>query len=69
MYSKHLDEDFPGDRLSDCYWLMKPVWMDYKKNKGNMVQHQCTKCNKTILNKVAPDDNFLDLVQILNKQR
>jgi hypothetical protein len=19
MYSKHLDEDFPGDRLSDCY--------------------------------------------------
>lgn len=69
MYSKHLDENSPGDRLSQCLGLMRPVGMDYKKNKGNMVHHKCVKCQKEILNRLAPDDNFFDLVQILNKQR
>ena len=67
LYSKHMDKDFPGDRLSECQWLMKPVWIDYKKNKWNMIKHKCVKCGKEILNKVAPDDNFLDFIKKINK--
>lgn len=67
LYSKHLDKNFPWDRASDCHWLMTPVWIDYKKNKGNMILHRCSKCSKEILNKVAPDDNFLDLVKKINR--
>ncbi|MCP4524023.1 MAG: RNHCP domain-containing protein [Candidatus Gracilibacteria bacterium] len=67
LYSKHLDDNSPGDRLSNCHGLMTPIGMDFKKNKGNMIKHRCTKCKKEILNKVAPDDNFLDLVKKLSR--
>ncbi len=63
LYSKHLDDKYPWDRQSKCLWLMKPVWIDYKKNKWNMILHRCEKCSKEILNKLAPDDNFIDFVK------
>ena len=69
LYSKHLDKDSPGDRLSTCLSLMKPIGIDYKKNKGNMVRHKRIKCNKVILNKIAPDDDFLTFVQDLNNNK
>lgn len=68
LYSKHLDKDFPWDRLSECKWLMKPIDIDYKKNKWNMIKHRCVICQKEILNKVAPDDNFIKFIQERNKQ-
>lgn len=68
LYSKHLDEKFPWDRDSVCEWLMKPVDLDHKKNKWYMLKHKCLKCNKEILNKLAPDDEILDFVKIRNKE-
>ncbi len=67
LYSKHLDEKFPWDRVSDCWWLMEPIDIDYKKNKWNMVKHRCEKCWKEILNKIASDDEFLEFVKKRNK--
>ena len=69
LYSKHLDINLPWDRLSNCLWLMHPIDIEYKKNKGNMIKHKCTKCNKEILNKIAPDDYFLNFVKKINKTR
>ena len=66
LYSKHLDKNFPWDRESECWGLMRPIDIDYKKNKGYMIKHICVKCEKTILNKIAPDDNFLDFIQKRN---
>lgn len=60
LASKHLDKDFPWDRLSTCWWIMMPVGIDNKKNKGWMIKHECIKCKKQILNKVAPDDMFAE---------
>ncbi len=68
LYSKHLDKEFPWDRESKCEWLMEPVGIDYKKNKGNMLVHRCLKCKKEILNQVAPDDDFLNFVKKLNRR-
>lgn len=65
LASKHLDKDFPGDRLSECMGLMVPSGIDHKKNKWWMVKHKCKKCRKEILNKVAPDDNYLDFIKKL----
>lgn len=67
LHSKHLDKDFPWDRASECGWVMQPVWIDHKKNKWYMIKHRCKKCSKEILNKVAPDDNFVEFIQKLNK--
>ena len=57
LYSKHLDAKFPGDRLSECHGLMKPVWLDHRKNKGLMLVQECQKCKKKMLNRIAEDDN------------
>lgn len=67
LYSKHLDKDFPWDRMSECLWLMQPIDIDYKKNKWNMIKHKCVKCSKEILNKIAPDDDFLSFIKKRNK--
>jgi DNA-directed RNA polymerase subunit RPC12/RpoP len=67
LYSKHLDKDFPWDRASICLWIMKPVWIDFKKNKWNMIKHKCEKCSKEILNKVSDDDDFLEFMKKINK--
>jgi len=66
LYSKHLDKDFPWDRFSDCSGLMKPIWIDYKKNKWWMIKHKCTKCWKEILNKISKDDNYLEFIKKIN---
>lgn len=68
LYSKHLDDIFPWDRKSKCEWLMIPTDIDYKKNKWYMIKHKCLKCSKEILNKIAPDDNFLDFINLRNKK-
>lgn len=67
LYSKHLDKEFPWDRESNCFSLMKPVWIDHKKNKWYMIKHKCEKCSKEILNKVAEDDDFLEFIKKMNK--
>lgn len=58
LYSKHLDDEGPGDRKSKCKGLMKPVGVDYRKNKGWMIVHQCEKCGKQIPNITACDDDM-----------
>ena len=68
LYSKHVDEDSPGDRLATCHGLMEPIGIDYRKNKGDMIRHRCQKCGKEMLNIVAPDDEFLGFVRKLNKK-
>jgi len=36
---------------------MKPIGKNHKKNKGWMIEHECTKCGKRMLNKLAEDDS------------
>lgn len=65
LYSKHLD-DKPGDRLSKCRGIMKPIGLDYSAKKGYQIIHQCLNCKKTQKNKVARDtiqeDNIIQLM-------
>jgi DNA-directed RNA polymerase subunit RPC12/RpoP len=59
LYSKHVDDEGPGDRASLCKGLMQPISLDQKAKKGWMIIHRCEKCGKQIPNKAAPDDNLL----------
>jgi len=34
-----------------------------------MIKHRCEKCGKEILNKIAPDDDFLKFIKNLNKNK
>jgi hypothetical protein len=63
LYSKHVDKDGPGDRLSTCLGLMRPDHLDQDGKKGWMIVHICQKCGKTIPNKAAEDDCIIEFME------
>jgi len=67
LWSKHVDKDGPGDRLSTCQALMEPAGVDHQAKKGWMIVHRCTKCGKQITNKAACDDDTDALSQLSAK--
>ncbi|MCC7432961.1 RNHCP domain-containing protein [Candidatus Peregrinibacteria bacterium] len=68
LYSLHVDQEIPGDRLSSCHNLMEPVGLDQNSKKGFIIVHKCLKCGKVINNKAAPDDDTDTLIQLSKKQ-
>lgn len=65
LHSKHVDKDGPGDRLSDCGGLMKPIAIDSNAKKGFLIIHRCESCGKELPNKAAPDDDLASFTQQL----
>jgi hypothetical protein len=64
LYSKHVDIN-PGDRAADCGGLMKPIWVELKKDKY-VITHQCEICGYKKKNKVAKEDDFEEILKINN---
>jgi len=67
LWSKHVDIN-PGDRLSPCQSLMKPIKIELKQGKY-LILHHCIKCGYEKINKSAADDNFetiISLAKIIN---
>lgn len=64
LCSLHLDKDSPGDRLSKCKSIMKPISVEQNGKKGWMIYHKCSKCGKIISNKAAEDDNFEKIIEL-----
>lgn len=60
LHSKHVDV-IPGDRMSQCKGLLKPIGIKYNSKKGMQIIHRCTICGAVKANKIAeytqqPDD-------------
>lgn len=68
LYSKHIDDSLPGDRLSGCGGLMEPILITQKSGKPPQIVHQCLKCNKKISNITAKDDNIDSIIKIMQIQ-
>lgn len=58
LYSKHIDSDTPGDRLSNCQGLMKPISVFTRRTGEYILVHKCLKCGFIRYNRIAGDDNF-----------
>ncbi|MBU2213118.1 RNHCP domain-containing protein [Patescibacteria group bacterium] len=58
LCSKHVDEEGPGDRKSDCGGLMHPIEPNQNSKKGWVILHECVLCGKRIPNRAAPDDDL-----------
>ncbi len=65
LWSKHVDIN-PGDRKSNCSGMMKPMGVEIKRNKY-IIHHRCTKCGYKFKVKSAPDDNFEEILKLVNK--
>lgn len=62
LFSKHVDIN-PGDRMSTCSGLMKPI--DVLQKDGEFViLHKCEKCGFERKNKVVDNDNREALINI-----
>lgn len=62
LYSKHVDIE-PGDRLSMCGGLMKPIFVSYTSAEPYIL-HQCQKCKFEKKNKIQLDDSVEEMAKI-----
>ena len=64
LYSKHVDEEIPGDRASTCKGLMEPIKAELKNGEYTLI-HKCQKCGKETKNKTDKEDNFEEILKLL----
>ncbi len=79
LHSKHLDLNIPGDRDSSCGGDMKPIALTFKKGKVDkydkyvqgevMVVHQCSKCKKLRVNRIAADDEPEAILEVFENSK
>ncbi len=65
LYSLHVDEQVPGDRLSACLGLMEPIDIEQNQKKGFKILHRCRNCRKMMWNMVAEDDDLYLVTQLI----
>ena len=66
LVSKHVDKD-PGDRLELCHGLLYPIGCENNAKKGYTIIFKCKKCGQIRKNKMAEDDDFDLLMEIVKR--
>lgn len=64
LWSRHLDDDVPGDRDADCGSSMEPIAICVRGDGEWVLVHRCAGCDELHLNRSAADDNPLLLVRL-----
>lgn len=65
LWSRHVDEQI-GDRLCTCRGPMEPIALASPDHKGGewMIVHRCTRCSQLRLNRIAGDDDEVQLLRL-----
>lgn len=79
LWSKHVDLKKPGDRKSKCQAKMKPIGLTFKHEgvdkygrlrQGEiMLIHECVKCGKISINRIAGDDNTEAILRVFEESQ
>jgi len=64
LWSRHLDDDRPGDRAAECGSLMEPIAVTVRGDGEWVLVHRCGGCDELHLNRTAADDNPLVLLRV-----
>jgi len=76
LWSRHVDQDTPGDRKAICKSRMQPLGLTVKhtlKRYGMekagelMLIHRCTGCGKHSINRIAADDDPQAVYQLFRR--
>lgn len=68
LCSIHLDNN-PGDRASSCHGILNPIDVEKFKDSYKII-YKCSKCGIIKKNKIADDDNFDCLLDVMkNKEQ
>lgn len=65
LYSKHVDI-MPGDRKNECWGLLIPIGIEKYKNTYKII-YKCNNCKQIHKNIVANDDDFDEILKIMQK--
>lgn len=68
LWSKHVDEQVPGDRKSNCQGLMEPINVEINHGEYSLL-HRCQKCGKEMKNKVDSEDNFGKIIELSSHKK
>lgn len=63
LWSKHVDEQTPGDRVAGCKGLMEPVGIEREKGELLLI-HRCQTCGTKTRNKTAKEDSLEEILKI-----
>lgn len=66
LYSKHVDI-LPGDRKNNCHGLLIPIDIEKFKDTYKII-YKCNKCNKLHKNIIASDDDFDEILKIMQNK-
>jgi hypothetical protein len=64
LWSRHVDDDVPGDRDADCAGTMEPIAVWVRENGEWALIHRCGGCSTLRVNRIAGDDNPLMLMRL-----
>jgi hypothetical protein len=64
LWSRHLDDDVPGDRDAECGASMEPVAVCVRTDGEWALVHRCSGCSTVHINRIAGDDNPLVLMRL-----
>ena len=74
LWSKHVDHNVPGDRMSSCKGRMKPIGLSIKNSRTDkwgkeirgelMVVHECTICGATSINRILTEDEQEEIMKV-----
>jgi hypothetical protein len=67
LWSRHVDDDVPGDRAADCSASMEPIGVSVRDDGEWALVHRCTSCATVHVNRIAGDDNPLMLMRLAVK--
>ncbi|MFZ0532751.1 MAG: RNHCP domain-containing protein [Anaerolineales bacterium] len=75
LWSRHVDQNRPGDRMSACKAIMQPIGLTVKQSRNKygsgtngelMLIHLCSECGKLSINRIAADDLLESLMEIFH---
>ena len=67
LWSRHVDDDRPGDRDADCGAFMEPIAITVRGDGEWVLVHRCRACDEIHLNRSAGDDSPLILLRLAVK--
>ncbi|MGB8815910.1 MAG: RNHCP domain-containing protein [Minisyncoccia bacterium] len=62
LWCKHVDDN-PGDRVSRCKGMMKPIDIE-QKNGEFRIKHKCQRCDFERVNKIQKEDDMDEVLKL-----
>ena len=67
LWGKHVDEEIPGDRASDCKGLMEPIASQFSiSNFQFSIKYKCIKCGHIFKVREGKEDEREKLISLLD---